>query len=71
MAEVKKKSSKDSIGSMLRRFSEYVKKSGILTEAKESRWYKKPKTKRERRQAAIVKVQRHEAYKIKARQGIK
>lgn len=70
MAEVKKQS-KESIGSMLRRFSEYVKKSGILIEAKESRWYKKPKTKRERRQAAIVKAERHEAYKVKARQGIK
>ena len=70
MAEVKKEP-KESIGSVLRRFSERVKKSGILEEAKESRWYKKPKTKRERRQTAIVKAKRHEAYKAKARQGIK
>lgn len=64
MVEVKRQQ-KDTIGSMLRRFSERVKKSGVLIEAKESRWYKKPKTKRAKREAAIVKIQRQAAYRFK------
>jgi ribosomal protein S21 len=70
MVDVKRQP-KENISAMLRRFSERIKKSGVLIEAKDSRWRKKPKTRRERRQAAMVKAQRHVAYRIKERQGIK
>lgn len=70
MVEVRKQP-KENIGSMLRRFSERIKKSGLLIEAKESQWYKKPKSKRERREAAMMRSLRQAEYKEKARQGIK
>ncbi|MBI3334914.1 MAG: 30S ribosomal protein S21 [Candidatus Portnoybacteria bacterium] len=67
MVEVQKQP-KENIGSMLRRFSERVKKSGILIEARESKWYKKPQTKRARRLRALVKAERQTLYKTRARQ---
>lgn len=70
MVEVRKQP-RENIGSMLRRFSERIKKSGVLLEAKESQWYKKPKSKRERREAAMVRATRQAEYKAKARKGVK
>ena len=70
MVEVRRQP-KENIGSMLRRFSERIKKSGVLIEAKESQHYKKPKSKRQRRQAAMMRSVKQAEYKEKTRQGIK
>lgn len=70
MVDVRKQP-KENIGSMLRRFSERIKKSGILNEVKESQWHKKPKSKRERRQTAMMRLVKQAEYKEKARHGIK
>jgi len=70
MVDVRKQP-RENIGSMLRRFSERIKKSGILNEAKESQWYKKPKSRRERRQTAMMRLIKQAEYKEKARHGIK
>jgi ribosomal protein S21 len=52
MAEVRKKP-QESIGSLLRRFSERVRKSGVLQEAREVQTFRRLKSKRLRRQDAV------------------
>lgn len=52
MVEVRKNPN-ENIGSLLRRFSERVRKSGILQEAKEAQVYKKSKSRQMQREQAI------------------
>jgi ribosomal protein S21 len=50
--EVRKKD-KESTGSLLRRFSKRIQQSGILLQARRSRFYNKPKTKRQKKASAL------------------
>lgn len=50
--EVKRKE-KETVGSLLRRFSRRVQQSGILFRVRKNRFYKKPKTKREKKESAL------------------
>jgi len=52
MVEVKRKE-RESIGSLLRRFSRKVQQSGILIQARKIRFREPEQTKRERREAAL------------------
>jgi len=54
MVEVRKRE-KENISSLLRRFSERLKKSRVLVEAREAQFMKKQPNRRLRRRAAIVK----------------
>ncbi len=54
MVEVKRKE-REHIGSMLRRFTERVKKSGVLLDAREAQFYVRPKSRRQRREDALVR----------------
>lgn len=47
---------REHIGSLLRRFTERVKKSGVLLEAREAQFFRKPKSRRQRREAALVRL---------------
>lgn len=69
MVEVRKKD-KENIGSLLRRFSERIKKSGVIFEIKSAQYYQKPKTRRERRESAILRLKRQEEFKIKRRHSL-
>ncbi len=52
MVEVRKQDG-ENVGSLMRRFSERVKRSGVLQEAKEAQVRKKPKSRHLQRQEAI------------------
>lgn len=54
--EVRKKD-KESTGSLLRRFSKKIQQSGILLQARRSRFYNKPKTKRQLKASALRREQ--------------
>ena len=54
--EVKRKE-KESIGSLLRRFTRRIQQSGILLRVRKARFYEKPKTKREKRESAFRREQ--------------
>lgn len=50
--EVKRKE-KETVGSLLRRFSRRVQQSGVLLRVRKARFYEKPKTKREKKESAL------------------
>ena len=52
MIEVKKKDN-ESVGSLLRRFSRKVQQSGLLLQARSSRFHEKEKSRTERRKNAL------------------
>ncbi len=58
MIQVTRKDAKESVESMLRRFSRKVQQAGLLTQAKQAQFYEKPLSKRERRRRAINRSQR-------------
>ncbi len=54
MIEVKRKDN-ESIGSLLRRFSKKVQQSGLLLQARSSRFKEKTKSRTERRKSALMR----------------
>jgi ribosomal protein S21 len=58
MIQVTKKDSKESVENLLRRFSRKVQQSGVLAEAKQSQYFEKPISKRDRRTKAIIRRER-------------
>jgi small subunit ribosomal protein S21 len=58
MIQVTKKDSKESLENLLRRFNRKVQQSGTLAVAKQSQYFEKPISKRDRRQKAIVRKER-------------
>lgn len=64
MIQVTRKDSKESLENLLRRFNRKVQQSGVIAVVKQSQYFEKPTSKRERRQKAILRQQR-KASKIK------
>lgn len=64
MIQVTRKDSKESFENLLRRFNRKVQQSGALATAKQSQYFEKPMSKRERRLKAIVRRER-KAVKVK------
>ncbi len=64
MIQVTRKDSKESFENLLRRFNRKVQQSGLLATAKQSQFFEKPLSKRDRRQKAIVRRER-KALKLK------
>ncbi len=58
MIQVTKKDSKESTENMLRRFTRKVQQSGVVAIAKQSQYFEKPISKRDRRKKAIVRKER-------------
>lgn len=52
MVEVRRRE-KESVESLLRRFTRRVQQSRVLINARESRFYERPESKREKRQSAM------------------
>jgi ribosomal protein S21 len=69
MIVVTRKDSKESVESLLRRFSRKVQQSGILTEAKQAQYFEKSMSKRDRRAKAIVRRERKAAKAKKLKLG--
>lgn len=64
MIQVTRKDSKESLENLLRRFNRKVQQAGIVAVVKQSQYFEKPMSKRERRQKAIIRSQR-KALKLK------
>lgn len=64
MIKVARKDSKESLENLLRRFSRRVQQSGVVTQAKQSEFFEKPISKRDRRRKAIIRRER-KAQKVK------
>lgn len=64
MIQVTRKDSKESLENVLRRFNRKVQQAGVIASVKQSQYFEKPMSKRERRLKAIVRGQR-KALKLK------
>jgi ribosomal protein S21 len=58
MIQVTRKDSKESTENLLRRFNRKVQQAGTIVVVKQSQFFEKPPTKRERRVKAILRQQR-------------
>lgn len=58
MIQVTRKDSKESTENLLRRFTRKVQQAGVITAAKQSQYFEKPLSKRDRRAKAIIRRQR-------------
>lgn len=64
MIQVTRKDSKESTENLLRRFTRKVQQAGVITAAKQSQYFEKPMSKRDRREKAIIRRER-KSLKIK------
>lgn len=64
MIQVSKKDPKESVESLIRRFSRKVQQSGVVAEVKQNQYFEKPMSKRDRRKKAIIRKER-KAIKVK------
>lgn len=64
MIQVTRKDAKESPENLLRRFNRKVQQAGVIAVVKQSQYFEKPMSKRERRQKAIIRQQR-KALKLK------
>ena len=69
MIQVTRKDSKESVENLLRRFNRKVQQSGVLASAKQSQFFEKPMSKRERRLRAIARRERKMAKAKRLRLG--
>ncbi len=58
MIQVTRKDSKESLENLIRRFSRKVQQAGVVTTVKQSEFFEKPVSKRDRRKKAIVRRER-------------
>ena len=64
MIQVTRKDSKESTENLIRRFTRKVQQAGVVTTVKQSEFFEKPMSKRDRRRKAIVRRER-KAVKMK------
>lgn len=69
MIQVTRKDSKESTENLLRRFTRKVQQAGVVTVAKQSQFFEKPMSKRDRREKAIVRRARKSLKLKKIRLG--
>lgn len=58
MVQVTRKDSKESVENLIRRFTRKVQSAGIIATAKQSQYFEKPMSKRDRRTKAIQRKER-------------
>ncbi len=68
MVKITKKPN-ESAGALVRRFSQQVHRSGVLTEVRSRKYREKPKSKTQTKKAVIAKVKRRETYNKLKRMG--
>ena len=69
MIQVTRKDSKESLENLLRRFNRKVQQGGVIAVVKQSQYFEKPISKRERRLRAIVRQERKAAKLKKIKLG--
>lgn len=58
MVQVTRKDSKESVENLIRRFTRKVQSAGVIATAKQSQYFEKPMSKRDRRTKAIQRKER-------------
>lgn len=71
MIQVTKKDSKEPTENLIRRFTRKVQQAGVVAIAKQSQYFEKPMSKRDRRIKAIIRQERKEEKLKKIRLGQK
>lgn len=69
MIQVTRKDSKESVENLVRRFNRKVQQAGVIAVAKQSEFFEKPISKRDRRTKAIIRRERKAAKMKKIRLG--
>lgn len=69
MIQVTRKDSKESVENLVRRFNRKVQQAGVIAVAKQSEFFEKPMSKRDRRTKAIIRKERKAAKMKKIRLG--
>jgi small subunit ribosomal protein S21 len=69
MIQVTRKDSKESAENLIRRFTRKVQQAGVITTVKQSEFFEKPISKRDRRKKAIVRRERKAVKMKKIRLG--
>lgn len=69
MINVTRKDSKESVENLIRRFNRKVQQAGVIAAAKQSEFFEKPISKRDRRAKAIIRRERKAAKMKKIRLG--
>ncbi|OQB44513.1 MAG: 30S ribosomal protein S21 [Parcubacteria group bacterium ADurb.Bin159] len=64
------KKPRESVGEMLRRFSQISRQSGLINQYKERMFYTKPKSRDLRRQSALVRLRRKEQREYMKKMGM-
>lgn len=70
MITVKRKDAREANENLLRRFNRRVLQSGVIAKAKSAQRFSKPQSKRERRNAAILREQRKAEKTMQIRLGL-
>lgn len=70
MIQVTRKDSKESVENLIRRFTRKVQQAGVVTTAKQTEFFEKPLSKRDRRQKAIVRRERKAIKMKKIKMGL-
>ena len=71
MIQVTRKDSKESAENLLRRFTRKVQSAGVVARAKQSQYFEKPMSKRDRREKAIIRRERKSQKLKKMRMGVR
>ncbi len=58
MIQVTRKDNKEGVENLIRRFNRKFQQAGVMSAVKEKEFFKKPISKRERREAAIIRKAR-------------
>lgn len=69
MIQVTRKDSKESLENLLRRFTRKVQSAGVVAVAKQSQYFEKDMSKRDRRDKAIIRRERKNAKLKKMKLG--
>lgn len=71
MIQVTRKDSKESTENLLRRFTRKVQSAGVVAAAKQSQYFEKPMSKRDRREKAIIRRERKSQKLKKMKLGVR
>lgn len=71
MIQVTRKDAKESPENLLRRFTRKVQQSGVITRNKQTQYFEKPQSKRDRRAKAVLRRERKAQKALKAKLGLR
>ena len=71
MIQVTRKDAKESPENLLRRFTRKVQQSGVITRNKQTQYFERPQSKRDRRVKAVLRRERKAQKALRAKLGLR